>query len=115
MSNYYTLRARNNRYLSNLTKEQRDKLFTKLITKYQSEKYRDREARIGYIEARFTLYDVILEWACVNCPPSYYGVTEDLPEEQYLIDDKFVVGRIYGMGDFTYMQHVDVLKELYNL
>ena len=101
----------NNKWIEkfhNLDTEKRSEIIEKIITKYESDEYRDKEmfkCKIHY-EPRCTLYWYLDDYA------KKYG--EELPDEKdnpfphhlRLIDGKFIVRKMYGQGTVIDVWHV---------
>lgn len=91
-------------YFQNLSTEDKVKLVQKIIDKYKSDKYRDREFnKCGCFEAREPLYDLIFEYGLRYGEPTesdetYFG------SEAYLIDGKIKVTAIYGQGTIIFVE-----------
>lgn len=81
--------------------EQRLDFCQKLYDKYTSKAYLDREYEKCY-EPRCELDDLLFEYAVYYGKTSLYDINDKLPEEQYEIDGRIIVGRVYGQGDFIY-------------
>lgn len=100
------LRTRNIEYIHNMITEKRVETIRKLITKYSSDEYINRERSIGAYEPRCPLYDVLFDYAVKYCTSSQYKLNDYFGEEQYDIDGVFVIGQIYGQGSFIYCLEV---------
>lgn len=100
------LEERNIEYIRNMGPEKRIDAIRKLIKKYSSEEYINRERSIGAYEPRCPLYDVLFGYAVKYCTASQYNLNEYFGEEQYDIDGIFVIGQIYGQGSFIYCYEV---------
>lgn len=90
----------------NLSKEQREEIVHKIVDKYNSEKYRERELKKSY-EPRCYLYDMLFEYGSYYGEPIMYMQNNHFDEEQYVIDDNILVSKIYGQGDFIYVKFLD--------
>lgn len=91
----------------NLSTEKRSEIIGKIIAKYESDKYRDKEMFKMHYEPRCTLYWYLDDYA------EKYG--EELPEEKdnpfphhlRLIDGKFIIRKMYGQGTVIDVWYVD--------
>lgn len=97
---------RNIEYIRNMGPEKRIEVIRKLIKKYTSDEYIDRERNIGAYEPRCPLYDVLFDYAVKYCTSSTYKLNDYFGEEQYDIDGVFVIGQIYGQGSFIYCKEI---------
>lgn len=98
---------RKERYLSklhSLTIAERKELFLSIKKKYDSNEYRDRELKAGYYESRNSLYDLIFEYGLKYGRSCSYKNNGYFPEEQYHIDDDFIIAAVYGQGSFIYLK-----------
>lgn len=82
-----------------LSVEERAEFIRKVINKYESDEYRDKEWQKGH-EPECPLYDVIFEYGQLHGKPSCYKLNGYFSEEQYDIDGKFIVSLISGQGSF---------------
>ena len=102
-------------HIHNLTPEQRAILIRKIINKYESDEYRDREYRKGY-EPRTPLYDVLMDYAEQHCQEADYKKNQYFEEIQYDIDGKFIISEIFGQGSFISIQEIpddEVIPHIY--
>jgi hypothetical protein len=84
--------------LHSMSLENRSELIDKIITKYESDEYKDREMFKLHYEPRNTLYWYLDDYA------EKYG--EELPNEENnpfphsirMIDNKYIVRKMYGQG-----------------
>lgn len=100
----------------NLSKEQRAEIVKKIVDKYSSDKYINSEYKKGY-EPRCYLYDLLFAYGAQCGEEIEYCVNSHFPEEQYLIDDSILVSKVYGQGDYIYIEFLDeshYLRELKN-
>lgn len=93
-------------YFRNLSTNDKVKLVAKILKKYRSKEYIDREyKKCGHYEPREMLIDLLFEYAVRYGSPSesdeeYFG------SEAFTIEDKIKVTAIYGQGTLIY---VDIL------
>ena len=90
----------------NLSKEKRAEIIRKIVEKYSSDKYIDSEYAKGY-EPRCYLYDLLFAYGAQCGEEIEYCVNPHFPEEQYLIDDSILVAKVYGQGDYIYVEFLD--------
>ena len=90
----------------NLTKEKRAEIVKKIVNKYSSDKYIDSEYKKGY-EPRCYLYDLLFAYGAQCGEEIEYCINPHFPEEQYLIDDSILVGRVYGQGEYIYVEFLE--------
>ena len=84
--------------LHSMSLENRSELIDKIITKYESDEYKDREMFKLHYEPRCTLYWYLDDYA------EKYG--EELPNDENnpfphsirMIDNKYIVRKMYGQG-----------------
>lgn len=67
----------------------------KVITKYSSNKYIDKEYRMGRFPST-DLFWVLYEYACEHC--KRYHSNNDFVSEAYIIDDLYILERFDGQG-----------------
>lgn len=95
---------RNNKILHNMTVEQRYEVINKIYNKYNSQKYKDRELKAGYYEPRNPLYTILWDYTSEYCIKSLIDLNNWFPEEQYNIDNNFIIGMIIGQGTLIYLK-----------
>ncbi len=106
MQHLDNLLKRNNERLHQMSVEERCAFIQKVYDKYTSDEYRDKELKLGHYEVRIPLYDVIFDYAIDYGKPSMYELNDYFSEEQYDIDGKFIVGKVFGQGSFIYIKPI---------
>ena len=92
-------------FIDRMGPEKRAEVIRRLIKKYNSSEYSEREYSKGY-EPRMPLYEVLLDYAIEYCQKCNYRPNKYFPEEQYDIDGRFVISIIYGQGSFISVTEV---------
>lgn len=99
LSNKYTEK------IHNLSSDERISLIRKIIAKYNSKEYQEREEKCGRYECSNSLYWTLLEYGEV------YGnellSSNEFPFGAYEIDKKFIVNVIHGQGSVVLLQEVN--------
>lgn len=90
----------------NLSKEKRAEIVKKIVNKYSSDKYIDGEYSKGY-EPRCYLYDLLFAYGAQCGEEIEYCINNHFPEEQYLIDDSILVAKVYGQGEYIYVEFIE--------
>lgn len=99
-----TLKKKYNDKIKSLTSDERIVLIRKIITKYDSKEYKDKELKCGRYEPSNDLFWTIFEYA------QEYGrplITDgEFCVSSFEIDDKFIVEMICGQGSFVHITEV---------
>lgn len=88
----------------NMTPDERLALVKKIDAKYKSDEYRNRF--VGIVPP-YVLIEWLFDYGSVYGESIEYMTDGYFPVEQYKIDDSIVVSRMYGQGDFTYIEFLD--------
>lgn len=83
------------KYLEDLSVEDRSNLIEKVMRKYESNDYLDKELKKGR-EPRCLLYDVLLDYSAIH--GKLLEISGYFPEESWEIDGRWIIKVTWGQG-----------------